>query len=253
MIYLPPSLSGVVNEYNIFSTWVDHLPFAYDLVHELRPRVVVELGTQGGMSYFMFCQAIRDHGVGGKCYAVDTWEGDAHSGVYEDSVYKQVLEYNDARYKDFSELLRTRFEIAVDRFPDASVDLLHIDGFHTYEAVRADFESWYSKVSPGGIVLFHDIAARLLDFGAWKFWNELTRLHATFTFRHGFGLGVLRKPGSGSEDPPLLSLLFTGNRETENNLRAFYVHAAKHWDMLRQRTMIEAIKARVREKRAGRA
>jgi hypothetical protein len=252
VIYFPRSLSGVVNGFNVFSTWVDHLPFAYDLVHDLRPRIIVELGTQGGMSYFTFCQAVRDHGLDGRCYAIDTWEGDAHSGAYEDSVYQKVREYNDVHYKDFSELLRMRFEVAVHQFRDESIDLLHIDGFHTYEAVRADFESWYPKVAPGGVVLFHDIAARLFDFGAWRYWSELTRTHRTFTFRHGFGLGVLRKPGPPAEDPPLVGLLFSTDRATQNNLRTFYVHAAKHWDLLRQKDGLEAIKARLREQRAGR-
>jgi hypothetical protein len=250
MIYFPPSLSGVVNQFNLFSTWVDHLPFAYDLVHDIRPRTFVELGTQMGTSYFVFCQAVRDCAAGTRCYAVDTWEGDAHTGAYEDSTYQSVASHNEAYYKDFSELLRMRFEAAVGRFADGSIDLLHIDGFHTYEAVRCDFDTWYPKVAPGGIVLFHDIAARIMDFGAWRYWSDLTRSHETFTFRHGFGLGVLRKPGPKA-DSQLLHLLFSGDRATESDLRAFYVYAAKHWDMLRRRAMIDAIKERVRQQRSA--
>jgi predicted O-methyltransferase YrrM len=39
----------------------------------------------------------------------------------------------------------------------SNIGLLWIDGDHRYEAVRADLEVWYPRVSPGGIVAFHDI------------------------------------------------------------------------------------------------
>lgn len=253
MIYFPPSLRGFVNRFTVFSTWVDHLPFGYDIVHAVQPRVLVELGTQGGMSYFTFCQAIREHAVPARAYAVDTWAGDEHTGAYTDDVFRKVSEYNDANYRDFSELLRMRFQEAVLRFEDDSIDLLHIDGFHTYDAVRNDFETWYPKVAPGGVVLFHDIAARIMDFGAWKYWDELTRQHRTFTFRHGFGLGALLKPGGPPRDAPLLELLFSGDAGVESKVRALYVHAAKHVDLLRHRSAVDELKERVRQKRAAAA
>lgn len=251
MIYLPPSLRGFVNGFSTFSTWVDHLPFAYDLIHGVRPRVLVELGTQGGLSYFAFCQAVRDHGVRCSSYAVDTWAGDEHTGGYDDRVYRAVTAHNEAHYQDFSVLLRMRFEEAVGRFDAESIDLLHIDGFHTYDAVRSDFETWYPKVTPGGIVLFHDIAARMMDFGAWKYWSELASVHEAFTFRHGFGLGVLRKPGGTRQDGPLLRHLFSGDSEARDKLRAFYVHAAEHVDLLRHQKAIEELKEHVRQRRAA--
>jgi hypothetical protein len=45
-------------------------------------------------------------------------------------------------------------ELAYD-FHD-KIDLLFIDGDHSYEGVRADMVTWLGKVRPGGIVAFHD-------------------------------------------------------------------------------------------------
>jgi len=249
MIYLPPSLRGFVNLRTAMSTWVDHLPFGFDLVEALRPRTLVELGSQAGLSYFAFCQSVKAHGLGTRCYAVDTWAGDEHTGQYDDSVFQDVKAHNDAHYAAFSTLLRMRFEEAVTRFEPNSVDLLHIDGFHTYDAVSADFEAWYPTVSPGGIVLFHDIRARVHDFGAWRFWDELCRDHETFTFGHGFGLGVLRKPGRSGTGGPLLELLFSADDEKRRALREFYVHAARHVDLCRSRAAFENLKEQVRLRR----
>ncbi len=78
--------------------------------------------------------------------------------------------------------------------------------------------------------------ARLQDFGAWKFWDETRNQHETFTFNHGFGLGVLRKPGGDrSNDHPLLKLLFEDAKADDGaGLRSFYVHASKHLENTRK-------------------
>lgn len=238
--FFPPSFDFLPRRM-AFSTWVDHLPFGYDLVAERRPEMLVELGTQTGVSYFCFCQSARENQVPMRAFAVDTWEGDSHTKAYDDEIWQAVKAHNDEHYADFSTLLRMRFEQAVLDFPDGSIDLLHIDGYHTYEAVRGDFELWYPKVKPGGIILFHDIAARLQDFGAWRFWHELTEEHRTFWFKHGFGLGVLEKPGSEREEGPLVTFLFSEDPEARARLRAFYVHAAEDQEYRRKKRRLEAM------------
>jgi hypothetical protein len=243
-LYLPPSL-GFVLPQTPFSTWVDHIPFGYDVVQALQPAVLVELGTQGGASYFTFCHSVRDHDLSTHCFAVDTWRGDSHTQEYDDGVFAGVRQGNEANFGDFSTLLRMRFEDALERFEDASIGLLHIDGYHTYDAVRGDFERWFPKVEPGGIVLMHDVVARLLDFGAWRYWSELSRDHETFLFRHGFGLGVVRKAGGDRRaDPALLRLLFSRNEDERARLRAFYVHACEWHEMQRKKERLERMRRR---------
>ncbi|MGD1015321.1 MAG: glycoside hydrolase family 99-like domain-containing protein [Roseiarcus sp.] len=172
------------------SAWVEHAPFAFWLMDVLRPRNFVELGAQSGYSYFCFCQAVQRLRLGATCHAVDTWTGDEHAGFYSDEVFQSVARHND-RYSSFSTLLRTTFDDACRYFPDKSVDLLHIDGRHSYDDVRHDFETWRAKLADDAIVLFHGANVRELGFGVWKLFDELKRDHATFEFTHGRGLGVL--------------------------------------------------------------
>jgi GT2 family glycosyltransferase len=186
-------LDTTINQPTFFdpqSAWLRHGPFAMWLVGALRPRRIVELGTHTGYSYFAFCQAVKEHHLSTNCVAVDTWQGDEHAGFYDNDVYDAVTHHN-ALYSDFSTLLRKTFDTARDDIEDGSIDLLHVDGRHFYNDVKADFESWIPKLSPRAIVLFHDTEVRERGFGVWKYWAEIATNRPALNFPHQHGLGVL--------------------------------------------------------------
>jgi hypothetical protein len=172
------------------SAWNEHVPFAMLLVELQRPRSIVELGTHWGVSYCAFCQSVAATGSETRCYAVDTWAGDVHAGHYDNEVYEN-LKAHHKRYESFSQLLRMTFDEALLQVPDHSVDLLHIDGLHTYEAVKHDYDTWLPKMSDHGIILFHDTTVTERGFGVHQLWSELTPNFPHFNFEHGYGLGIL--------------------------------------------------------------
>ena len=172
------------------SAWIEHAPFAMWLVDAVRPKVLVELGTHWGYSYFAFCQAVLEERLDTRCFAVDTWRGDESAGFYDEDVHLDVSAWN-GRYEEFSTLVRSTFDEAVASFEDGSIDLLHIDGCHTYEAVRHDFETWLPRLSARGIVLLHDTHEDSDHFGVHRLWNELRSEYPSFAFAHGHGLGLL--------------------------------------------------------------
>ena len=172
------------------SAWWGHVPFAFWLIANSEPRLLVELGTHYGVSYAAFCEAILRLRLPTRCYAVDTWQGDPHAGAYGEDVYSDLKEFHDKRYA-FSQLVRRTFDQASGDFADGSIDLLHIDGFHTYEAVRHDFETWRPKLSDRAVALFHDTNERQGDFGVWRLLEELKHEAPTFEFLHEHGLGIV--------------------------------------------------------------
>jgi hypothetical protein len=122
---------------------------------------------------------------------VDTWEGDTHALHYGEQVYQSLRSRHEPRYGDFSQLMRLSFDEAVGQFEDGGIDLLHIDGLHTYEAVRHDFEAWLPKLSDRAVVLLHDTAMHERGFGVAKFFEELSIRYPCFGFTHSHGLGVV--------------------------------------------------------------
>jgi glycosyltransferase involved in cell wall biosynthesis len=202
-----PLLDGMfhrASRIGVESAWYGHVPFGYWIVGQTRPNLLVELGTHNGVSYASFCDAVADGRLPTRCFAVDTWQGDEQSGHYGEDVLADLRQFHDQRYGHFSTLLRMTFDAAVGQFPDGSIDLLHIDGAHTYEAVSHDFEAWRPKLSKRALVLFHDTNVRERDFGVWRLWSEVRQRHCGFEFLHAHGLGML---AVGTDLTPVVAAL----------------------------------------------
>lgn len=204
------------------SGWLEHVPFAFWIIQAHRPRSLVELGSHRGISYFAFCQAAKELGVPVQCHAVDTWEGDSQAGYYGDDIYRSVVERNERNYADFSRLLRMTFDDALEHVADGSVDLLHIDGLHTYEAVAHDFTTWLPKMSSRGVVLFHDTNVHAEGFGVHGFFAPLREKYPGFEFLHGNGLGVI---AVGDDPGDAMAALFAcgGSAASEQHVRSAFM------------------------------
>jgi len=200
---------------SISGCWSGHVPFAQWLIDRLRPKTIVELGVYSGCSYFAFCHAVKMLKLETKCIGVDTWEGDPFSnwdGKYTGEIFKEVLKIRDAEYA-FAELWRMTFdEAAKKEIPP--INILHIDGYHTYDAVKHDYETWLPKMAQNSVVLLHDTQAGA-PFGVKQLLAEIrtgtkTQPHKVFEFYHSWGLGVV------FIGEPCIPEMFTDPDEVQN-------------------------------------
>ena len=222
--------------------WSGHIPFAFWLIKACEPRLLVELGTHSGNSFSAFCQAIDAFEIPARAFAIDTWEGDEHAGHYGDEVYKDLKVYLQKEYGNFATMVRSTFDMAAPEFHDASIDVLHIDGMHTYEAVKHDFDTWSGKLSDRAVVVFHDTNVREREFGVWRLWQDLSRQYPSFEFTHSNGLGVL---GVGKSLPPMIAALCAIGRD-ENAARDIRNHFSSHGRLFELETEVLMLQDHIR-------
>jgi hypothetical protein len=227
----------------VVSAWAGHVPFAHWIVRATGPRVLVELGTEYGLSYSAFCEAVVRDGLDTRCFAIDTWRGDQQTRFYCEDVYADFRRFHDARYGAFSRLLRCTFDEALPCLPDGSIDLLHIDGLHTYDAARHDYDSWLPKLSDRAVVLLHDTNVRERDFGVWRLWEELRVHHPAFEFLHCHGLGML---AVGTRPPAgVASLCALQNARKVHAVRQRFTMLGERWEAEIQRNELTKLEAEV--------
>lgn len=169
------------NIQHIISAWKGHDEFAVKLVQHMKPETIVELGVDYGFSTIAL--ALPNIGT---VYGVDWFKGDAHAG-YRDTRAEVEQEIEKIGVKnivlitaDFSELAKTW---------DKKIDILHIDGYHTYDAVKQNFNDWIGFVKEDGVVLMHDTTSFADDVG--RFFEEIEL--PKYNFTHSHGLGVVTK------------------------------------------------------------
>jgi predicted O-methyltransferase YrrM len=126
----------------------------YGLARVLRPACVVVVGSYRGFAPMMFGKALADNGGKGQVHFIDP--------SYVDDFWKDAAAVNAhfARYglSNIRHYLMTTqqfVESAAYRDLDAP-GIVFVDGYHTEEQVRFDYESFRDRLSSDGVTLFHD-------------------------------------------------------------------------------------------------
>jgi predicted O-methyltransferase YrrM len=167
-------------------------------VKQLKPKTIVEIGTANGGTLSAWC-AMADPSA--TIISIDL-PGGIHGGGY---AYWRTLIYRQfTRPRQKLHLIRADSHHADTLaqlrkiLPKEGVDFLFIDGDHTYEGVKADFEMYSAFVRPGGLIALHDICEHppVLNCHVDKFWKEISLKHKHSEFienprQGGYGIGLI--------------------------------------------------------------
>lgn len=172
----------------------------YGLTRSLRPKVCVEIGSARGKSTCAVGLALLRNGAG-KLYAIDPHQPtEWNDSDSTDSLIFLTKHLHKAGVTDFVEIVRkTSKEAAIDW--QRPIDLIFIDGDHSYEGVKADWDYFAPHVSEFGVVVFHDTIWDLhpnpnlgrSDMGVPRFVDELRILgYPVITIDQDFGISLVQ-------------------------------------------------------------
>lgn len=149
-----------------------------------QPRTVLEIGTLRGGTLAVWCQIAAPDAL---IVSVDLPCG-KWGGGYADADVERLQAL--AQPGQTLELIRGDshdpkvFNRVYELLEGRSVDLLFIDGDHSYGGVKADWHDYAPYVADGGLVVLHDVLPHpdVPGCDVDRLWEELKSSHTTIEF-----------------------------------------------------------------------
>ena len=134
-------------------------PLLESLVYLNQAQVIVEVGVAEAKSTDWLCRGAKLRG--GKVYGYDLWDTHGLNNQFEHWSSKEKCEAYlqskghtnfeltkiNSRTPEFAELIKSKHP---------SIDLAYIDGCHSYDGIKNDFDVIYPLLSECGVIVFHD-------------------------------------------------------------------------------------------------
>jgi predicted O-methyltransferase YrrM len=137
--------------HGVASLQIDEAALLFRLARDAQSGPFAEIGRFKGGSTMVFATALPE--------GVELWSYDLHVALRPDMPGSQLDAELGAALQRYGLDGKVHLLVADSRTadpPPAPLELLFVDGDHSYEGARADYERWRELVRPGGHLLFHD-------------------------------------------------------------------------------------------------
>jgi cephalosporin hydroxylase len=168
-------------------------------VNKEKPRYILEIGTALGGTLFLFCRMASENAV---IISIDLplgMGGGGYSHVRK-PLYESFTSQHQRMYLMRGDSHKREMIERVKAILDGrEIDFLFIDGDHTYEGVKRDFEMYSPLVKKGGAIALHDIIqSKYKGSKVDKFWNEIQGRYEHRTIIEDYaqqwaGIGLIKK------------------------------------------------------------
>lgn len=168
-----------------------------ELVQSISPKLICEIGTRSCGTSFMLSQAVPtvETFLGLDLYVSNWSQFRTFARPGQEIMAMTGSSYDPATAQRVDEFLHGR-----------PIDVLFIDGDHSYEGAKKDFLLYHDKVREGGLIALHDISPdRRAETGrntgpyaggVPKLWNKIKSAYPHHEFiaepgQEGFGIGAV--------------------------------------------------------------
>ncbi|MCM3598082.1 class I SAM-dependent methyltransferase [Metabacillus idriensis] len=170
-----PIFPAIQNEYELRNFLVD--------IESQKPKTVVEIGTASGGVFYCLSQLADEEAL---LVSID-YPGGPYGGGQDENEIKLYSSFGKPK-QEFAFIRDRSFHHSTKQdliriLGDRKIDLLFIDGDHSYGGVKSDFNMYKDLVAPEGVIAFHDINSRPESWGrgfdVGLFWDELKLNHGS--------------------------------------------------------------------------
>lgn len=185
-----------ISEADLGFAWIH-----YALIRQQKSKNLLCIGSRYGYIPAVMAQACKDNALG-KVDFVDAGYGENDENHWTGVAYWKSEEGKNC-FKDFAldKHIRLFVETTRDFYKKHSkkhYDYIYIDGDHSYQGVKFDFETFWPLLKPGGFCVFHDVSVRGKlaegEYGVNKLWKEIKKKHPHISIDYSpSGLGILQK------------------------------------------------------------
>jgi predicted O-methyltransferase YrrM len=171
-----------------------------EAVESLQPASICEIGAAGGGTTFLLARAAASNA---KLISLDLAFTESRRAAVEQFASKEQEIICLRKDSHSPETVRAVMDCLAGR----SLDVLYLDGDHSYEGIRSDFQMYAPLVRHGGMIVFHDIVpdhrtrygieTSSYVGGVPQFWEEVKASQAKVEeivedyAQDGFGIGIL--------------------------------------------------------------
>ncbi|HUS51536.1 MAG TPA: CmcI family methyltransferase, partial [Candidatus Paceibacterota bacterium] len=203
------------------------------ILSQNNPKNILEIGTANGGTLFLLCKIAPENA---KIISIDLPEGAFGGKMYPNwkiPFYETFASKNQKIYllrsNSHDEQTKTKCKEILE---NELLDFLLIDGDHTYEGVKTDFEMYIPFVREGGIIAFHDVSHGPKENvgGVGKFWSEIKEkyngieiIDNTNSEGYGIGLILISKEKNVEKNQQILQIIYKNQKriitELQNHLK----------------------------------
>ena len=171
--------------------WGGESPAFKALITEVKPALVIEVGTWKGASAITMAEAARDAGLPTQVLCIDTWLGALEFWNDQNDPERYLSlklkhGYPSVYYQFLANVARRGLQDRITPFPQTSstaalwlrmqgfgASLIYIDGSHEEEDVYSDLTDYWELLDSGGVLLGDDYSWAGVRLAANRFAREV--------------------------------------------------------------------------------